>query len=63
MGKRGGKWRHGFKPANMSAALMKAHGNRHYAAKLMGRSGGAKKSPIKATIAARRRKRSTSRRR
>jgi len=38
----------------MAAALLKAHGNRHYAAKLLGQKTPAKRSPIKATMARRR---------
>jgi hypothetical protein len=54
MGRKGAKWGHGFRPRNMAAALMKAHGNRHYAAKLLGQKTPAKRSPIKATMARRR---------
>lgn len=66
MGRKGAKWGHGFTPKNTAAALMKAHGNRHYAAKLLGQKAPAKKSAIKATMASRRRtlkrKRATARR-
>lgn len=47
-GRSAAKWRHGFVPANMAAALLKAHNNAHYARKLLGQKAGPKKSPIKA---------------
>lgn len=36
MGKNGSKWRHGYIPLNAAAALLKAHGSKRGAARVLG---------------------------
>jgi hypothetical protein len=42
MGKGGSKWRHGWVPRNRKAALLKAHGSKSGASRIMSRLSGGK---------------------